>query len=49
MEKFTYSPSLHVPFRDMEALEYARNIKREDIDKHPNPDFKIMVSYICYH
>ncbi|MBC8548293.1 MAG: hypothetical protein H8D23_01455, partial [Candidatus Brocadiales bacterium] len=43
MEKFTYSPSLHVPFRDMEVLEYARNIKREDIDKHPNPDFHIMV------
>jgi len=43
MEKFTYSPSLHVPFRDMEVLEYARNIKREDIEKHSNPDFNIMV------
>ncbi|MBT3272163.1 MAG: hypothetical protein HN368_03335 [Spirochaetales bacterium] len=43
MEEFTYSPSIHVPFREMEALEKAREIKREDIEKHANPDFNIMV------
>ncbi len=43
MEDFRYSPSKYVPFRDREALEKARKIKREDIEKHPNPDFNIMV------
>jgi 6-phosphogluconolactonase/glucosamine-6-phosphate isomerase/deaminase len=43
MTPFTYSPSHHVPFRDMAALERCRKIRREDIDKHPNPDFKIRV------
>lgn len=43
MSGFNYSPSKYVPFRDMEVLERVRKIKREDIDKHPNPDFKIMV------
>ncbi len=40
---FDYSPSQWVPFRDVEALERARRIKREDIEKHPNPDFRIRV------
>ena len=43
MAEFNYSPSKWVPFRDMEAIEAARKIKREDITKHPNPDFKITV------
>ena len=43
MSKFIYSPSKHVPFRDMEVLERVRNIKRADITKHWNPDFKITV------
>ncbi len=43
MSEFKYSPSKWVPFRDMEAIEAARKIKREDITKHPNPDFKIEV------
>ncbi len=43
MTDFTYSPSHHVPFRDKEALERCRRIRREDIEKHPNPDFKIRV------
>ncbi len=43
MEEFRYEPSKYVPFRDMDALEKARKIKREDIDKHANPDFNIMV------
>jgi glucosamine-6-phosphate deaminase len=43
MTEFSYQPSHWVPFRDMEALERVRNIKREDITRHPNPDFKIRV------
>jgi len=43
MAEFEYSPSKWVPFRDKEALERVRKIKREDITKHPNPDFKIRV------
>ena len=43
MTEFTYKPSQWVPFRDVEALERVRKIKREDITRHPNPDFKIRV------
>ena len=43
MSKFDFEPSPCIPFRDKEALERCRKIKAEDIDKHPNPDFKIRV------
>ncbi len=43
MQTFEYSPSKWVPFRDKEALERVRKIKKEDITKHSNPDFKIYV------
>ena len=43
MKKFDYSPSHWVPFRDKIVLEKVRKIKREDIEKHPNPEFKIKV------
>ena len=43
MTEFEYSPSPWVPFRDQEVLERVRKIKREDITKHPNPDFQIRV------
>ena len=43
MDKFEYSPSKWVPFRDTEVLERIRKIKIEDITKHANPDFKIQV------
>ncbi len=43
MSEFTYSPSRWVPFRDQEVLERVRRIKREDIARHSNPDFKIRV------
>jgi len=42
-KEFQYSPSKYVPFRDKAVLERVRRIKREDIDKHPNPDLKIRV------
>ncbi|MCD4669302.1 MAG: hypothetical protein K8S14_02525 [Actinomycetia bacterium] len=44
MEKFDFNPSEFVPWDvDKEVLEIVRNIKREDIEKHPNPDLKIRV------
>jgi len=43
MSNFEYSPSKWVPFRDKKVLERVRSIKREDITKHPNPDFNIQV------
>lgn len=43
MEKFEYSPSEWVPFRDKKVLEKVRKIKAEDITSHPNPDFRISV------
>src|SRR2546421_1679410 len=43
MAEFRYAPSKYVPFRDVEAIARCRAIKREDIDKHKNPDFRIRV------
>jgi glucosamine-6-phosphate deaminase len=43
MSEFEYTPSRWVPFRDREVLERVRRIKRKDIERHPNPDFRIMV------
>jgi glucosamine-6-phosphate deaminase len=43
MKEFRYSPSRWVPFRDVEALERVRRITREQIDKHPNPQFRIQI------
>lgn len=43
MDKFDYSPSKWVPFRDKKVLDRVRDIKRENIAKHSNPDFKIRI------
>ena len=43
MSEFPFEPAECVPFRDKEAVARVRAIKREDITKHPNPDFKISV------
>ncbi|NLC68907.1 MAG: hypothetical protein GX754_09070 [Clostridiaceae bacterium] len=40
---FNFEPAPWIPFRDKEVLERVRNIKRKDIEKHSNPDFKIKV------
>lgn len=40
---FEYEPSKWVPFRDKKVIERVRNIKREEIEKHPNPDYHIQV------
>lgn len=43
MKEFTFNSAPWIPFRDKEVLERVRNIKREDMEKHPNPDFKIKI------
>lgn len=40
---FEFSPSQWVPFKDKKEIEKAVSIKRDDIEKHWNPDFKIKV------
>ncbi len=43
MSEFTFTPAPWIPFRDKEVLDRVRAIKREDMEKHPNPDFKIKI------
>jgi len=43
MKKFDFEPSKWIPFRDKKVIEQVRRIKRKDITKHPNPNFKIRV------
>ena len=43
MSGFEYLPSPWVPFQDKEVLDRVRKIRREDIDRHPNPSFRIRV------
>jgi glucosamine-6-phosphate deaminase len=40
---FDYELSSFIPFRDAKACAKVRAIKKEDICKHPNPEFKIRV------
>ena len=40
---FKYQPSEWVPFRDKTEIQRVANIKREEMEKHPNPEFKISV------
>ncbi len=42
-DKFKFSPAPWIPYRDEEVLKKCREIKREDMEKHPNPDFKIKI------
>lgn len=43
MAAFDFSPADFVPFRDKEVVRRVRAIRREDIARHPNPDFRIRV------
>ena len=47
MTDFSYSPSPCIPFHDKEVIDRVRNIRRQDIAKHPNPDFRISVLKDC--
>jgi glucosamine-6-phosphate deaminase len=40
---FCFSPSEHVPFKDKKEIERVVSIRREELEKHPNPDFKISI------
>ena len=42
-QHFEYNPSEWVPFKDKREINRVTAIKREDIEKHSNPDFKIKV------
>jgi glucosamine-6-phosphate deaminase len=42
-QKFTYRPATTVPFQDLKIIERVRKIKRKDITKHWNPEFRIQV------
>ncbi|MHB1000396.1 MAG: sugar phosphate isomerase family [Armatimonadota bacterium] len=43
MSEFKWRPASFIPFQDTEAVDRVRSIKREDLTKHPNPDFKIEI------
>lgn len=40
---FTFAPASFIPFRDTAVIARMRRIKREDIARHPNKDFRIQV------
>ncbi len=42
-KKFDFEPAEVLPFKDKKAIERVRKIKKEDICKHPNKNFKIRV------
>ena len=41
--EFSYAPAEFIPFRDRAVIERVRRIKKQNITKHWNPDFKITV------
>lgn len=41
--KFQYAPADFIPFRDQKVIERIRRIKRQDITRHWNPDYRITV------
>jgi len=42
-QEFKYELAKFIPFRDREVCERVRAIKKEDICKHPNPNFRIRI------
>ena len=40
---FKFTPADFVPFKDRELCEKLRKISGTDLEKHPNPNFKIKV------
>ena len=43
MADFVYQPSPYVPFRDLAVIERCRNLTREELVQHDNPDVKIKI------
>lgn len=40
---FTFEPSKWVPYKDKEGLARARNMRRDEMERHPNPEFRIHI------
>jgi len=40
---FTYNLAKFIPFQDLAACERVRAIRKEDLCRHPNPDFQIRI------
>jgi hypothetical protein len=40
---FVFEPSAFVPFRDRAVCDRVRRIPRSELEKHPNPDFRIRI------
>lgn len=43
MSEFNFNPAPFIPFRDLEAIQRVINIRKEDLTRHPNPDFRIEI------
>jgi glucosamine-6-phosphate deaminase len=43
MKEFSYRPASFIPFQDLKAVERVRRIKKADLTKHPNPEFRIKI------
>jgi len=43
MSTFKFQPATFIPFRDKKVIERVRRIKRRDIARHKNPEFRIQV------
>jgi hypothetical protein len=41
--RFTFEPAACIPFRDTTAIARVRAIKRRDLAKHRNPDYRITI------
>lgn len=42
-DPFPFKPATFVPFRDKEAVVRVRAIPREELDRHPNPEYRIRI------
>ncbi len=40
---FQFEPAAFVPYKNKEVLERCRNMKRADMEKHSNPNFRIHI------
>ncbi|MCX7868360.1 MAG: hypothetical protein N2322_00255 [Terrimicrobiaceae bacterium] len=40
---FSFEPAVFVPFRDKEAVARVKAIPREELARHPNPDYRIRI------
>ena len=43
MQTFKFSPAPFLPFRDVDVIERVRKIKKAEITKHWNPEFRIRI------